>query len=472
MKNRERSLVEEQWNEWEGIFNACFDGVWVTDGEGRTIMVNQAYEQLANIKKEDVIGKYVQDLLEASVLSQSSVPEVIKTQKPVTIINKMNNKSLLVSGVPVFRNQKLHRIVCTVRDISQLTELQKEIEKKNELIIHYEAEMSKYKDMLDQIEGGPVVRNSKNRKLFELAEQVASTSSTVIIKGESGVGKEVLANWIHQRSPRRNKPFIKVNCSAIPESLMESELFGYEQGAFTGAHKRKAGLFELADQGTIFLDEIGDLPPNMQAKLLRVLQDKEVRRVGGGKPVSIDVRVISATNRSLEKMISKGLFREDLYYRLNVIPFVLPPLRERKEEIPILAAHFLTQFNRMYERKVEIGPVVIQRMMQYNWPGNIRELKNMIERLVVMSSDEQMSLELFSDYIEQTHASSPDKPGGLLHDLVNNFEKQLICDSLGRSKSIRQAAKMLGVSHSTLVRKIQFYDINYQSMIGTELQML
>lgn len=469
VSNIEKNSIKKQEREWEKLFNAFYDGVWVTDGEGRTVMINHAYEQLTGVKKENVLGRLAHDLLNEGILAQSAIPGVMETHKPVTIINKINNKRLLVTGVPVFQDGNLYRIVCNVRDITQLTDLQKEIEIKDEIINHYESEIMKFKDTLNQMDSSPVIRTSQMRNLYELAQHVSATSSTIIILGESGVGKEVLANWIHQNSPRRDKPLIKVNCSAIPESLIEAELFGYEQGAFTGANRRKAGLFEMADKGTIFLDEIGELPLNMQSKLLRVLQEKEIQRVGGGKTMSIDVRIISATNRSLDKMISEGLFREDLYYRLNVIPFVMPPLRERSEEIPILAAHFLNQFNRMYQRQVEIGPVIVQRMMQYNWPGNVRELKNIIERLVVMSKDNQMSLDLLTDYIGNLKASVPltnNKPGKSLRDHITNYEKQIISENLQRAKSIRQAASMLGVSHSTLLRKIQLYKMDYRSLVG------
>lgn len=331
------SLPSARESEWHTIINALFDGIWVADGDGRTVLVNKAYEKLTGIRIDDVIGQRAQDLVEAGVLSQSAIPGVMETLQTVTIINKMNGKRLLVTGVPVLNDEgELWRIVCSVRDITNLAELQQEIERKSALIKHYETELLK----LQQIDNGPVIRSPHMIRLFESAKHVAATSSTVLILGESGVGKEVLAKWIHQMSQRVNQPYMTVNCSAIPENLIESELFGYEKGAFTGAQPTgKAGLFEMAHKGTIFLDEIGELPFAMQSKLLRVLQEKEVRRIGSGKPVPVDVRVIAATNRSLEKMVAEGTFREDLYYRINVIPFTIPPLRERKEDIPILAAN-------------------------------------------------------------------------------------------------------------------------------------
>ena len=463
-----------QEDDWEKIFHSFYDGIWIADGDGRTIFVNKAYEDLTGINREVVLGKLAKDLLEAGVLSQSAIPGVMKTLKPVTIINKMNDKRLLVTGVPVFNeNNELHCIVCNVRDITVLTELQREIEKKNNLIQHYEMEIMHFRENSLGMEDGPVVKDQKMIELFQLSKHVASTQSTVLILGESGVGKEVLASWIHRMSLRNSQPFITVNCSAIPENLIESELFGYEQGAFTGAQKRKAGLFEMADNGTIFLDEIGELPLGMQVKLLRVLQEKQVQRIGGGKLIPVNVRVISATNRSLDKMIAEGTFREDLYYRLNVIPFTLPSLRDRKDDIPLLVTHFLRQFNKMYDRNVQISPVILDQMMKYHWPGNIRELKNIIERFVVIAQEDTPDMESLPkdlqvasepSELEWTDTLSP------LRVTMDSFEKSVIISTLKRATSIRQAAKSLEINHSTLVRKIQQYEIDYKRLVSNNNQ--
>ncbi|SFI62071.1 sigma-54 interaction domain-containing protein [Thermoflavimicrobium dichotomicum] len=467
---REHSFkLKEQ--EWEEIFHSCFDGIWVADHEGKTIWVNKAYERLAGIEAKSVLGRSAQELMESGVLSYSAIPGVMKTHKPVTIINKMGDKQLLVTGVPVFdENHKLSRIVCNVRDITQLTELQKEIEKKRKLIHHYEMEIQKLQEQLQTLGNAPIMKNKTMVQLFETAKRVASTQSTVLILGESGVGKEVLANWIHRMSPRSAQPYIKVNCSVLPESLIESELFGYEKGAFTGAQSGKAGLFEAADKGTIFLDEIGELPLRMQAKLLRVLQEKEIQRIGARQAIPVDVRVIAATNRSLEKMVADGLFREDLYYRLNVVPFTIPPLRERKEDIPLLIAQFLNEFRRIYNREVEISPVVLDKLVHYHWPGNVRELKNIIERLVVITTKKEITLEDLPEYLRM----SPTPPDSLwetppLTIALKHYEKQLIIKTLEKCRSIRQAARLLKVDHSTLVRKIQQLEIDYKSILGKNI---
>ncbi|GAB7054139.1 MULTISPECIES: sigma-54-dependent Fis family transcriptional regulator [Paenibacillus] len=461
------SLPSARESEWHTIINALFDGIWVADGDGRTVLVNKAYEKLTGIRIDDVIGQRAQDLVEAGVLSQSAIPGVMETLQTVTIINKVNGKRLLVTGVPVLNDEgELWRIVCSVRDITNLAELQQEIERKSALIKHYETELLK----LQQIDNGPVIRSPHMIRLFESAKHVAATSSTVLILGESGVGKEVLAKWIHQMSQRVNQPYMTVNCSAIPENLIESELFGYEKGAFTGAQPTgKAGLFEMAHKGTIFLDEIGELPFAMQSKLLRVLQEKEIRRIGSGKPVPVDVRVIAATNRSLEKMVAEGTFREDLYYRINVIPFTIPPLRERKEDIPILAAHFLNEFNQIYDRDAEIGPVVLNRLMGYHWPGNVRQLKNIIERMIVLSKSKEITADDLPEFLGTAPVLQQNRDTIVpLRQARMEFEKNLIIQALKKSKSIRQTAQLLELDHSTLIRKIQQQDIDPESFLGRE----
>jgi PAS domain S-box-containing protein len=464
---RERSFPLKE-HEWDEIFNSFFDGIWVADSEGKTILVNEAYERLSGVQAKNVLGRSAQELIEGGVLSHSAIPGVIKTHKPVTIINNMGGKQLLVTGVPVFdEKHNLSRIVCSVRDITQLTELQKELEKKSELINHYEVEIKKLQEQLQTLDNAPIMRNQSMIHLFETAKRVASTPSTVLILGESGVGKEVLASWIHRMSPRSSQPFIKVNCSVLPENLIESELFGYEKGAFTGAQSAKPGLFEAADKGTIFLDEIGDLPLSMQAKLLRVLQEKEIQRIGARRTRSVDVRVIAATNRSLEKMVADGSFREDLYYRLHVVPFTIPPLRERKDDIPLLIAQFLNEFRRIYNREVEISPVVLNNLMHYHWPGNVRELKNLIERLVVITTKKEITLEDLPEFLHMS-PPTPNSPWETpsLHTALKHYEKQFIIKTLETCRSIRQAAQLLKVNHSTLVRKIQQLGIDYQAVLG------
>ena len=322
-----------------------------------------------------------------------------------------------------------------------------------------------------------IVSNSKMMRIKELIAQIANTDVTVFIQGESGVGKEIVARELHQGSPRRDKPFIKVNCAALPSELLESELFGYERGAFTGAFRLKQGKFELANYGTLFLDEIGDLAPSLQAKLLHVLQDNEYSRLGGKKNVMVDVRILAATNKDLEEAMKDGRFREDLYYRLNVVNVTIPPLRERKEEIPLLCDHFLRKHNRKYNSSItSVSQRVMTYFMEYDWPGNIRELENVIKRLVILANEGQVIDELTTkieaqkmvqkeQFPTQHSASTSDDPYGVsLKDmsksLTSSAEKEVILRALQQTQwNRKQAALMLNISYKTLLNKIKRLDI-------------
>lgn len=308
-----------------------------------------------------------------------------------------------------------------------------------------------------------IVKSAKMRDLLDMVIRVAQADSIVLITGESGTGKELIASIIHNNSQRKDKQFIKINCGAIPATLLESELFGYEAGAFTGAKKSgKSGYFELADGGTLFLDEIGDLPYNLQVKLLRVLQNHEFNRVGGEKSVKVDVRVIAATNQNLLEKVRSKEFREDLYYRLNVIPVHIPPLRERKEEIPVLVMHFLEVFNRKYKLNRRITPQVIDVFMDYDWPGNIRELENLIERLVVTSNNDIIKAEDLPHVMNK--AALPSAAVSVtsivpMRDAIASVEKQLLQKAFAQYRSTREIGRALQINASTVVRKAARYGI-------------
>jgi two-component system response regulator AtoC len=322
-----------------------------------------------------------------------------------------------------------------------------------------------------------IASNPKMLRIKELVAQIANTDVSVFIQGESGVGKEIIAREIHEGSPRRDKPFIKVNCAALPSELLESELFGYERGAFTGAFRLKQGKFELANFGTLFLDEIGDMAPSLQAKLLHVLQDSEYSRLGGKKNVTIDVRIIAATNQDLEEAMQEGTFREDLYYRLNVVSIVIPPLRERKEEIPLLCDHFMRKYNRKYNGGLTaLPPRVLQTLSKYEWPGNIRELENVMKRLVILNNTDQIIEELTQKINAQTPPERPEHDmrwadshsaevpaAGLKNmskNLTLNAEREMIIKTLQQTQwNRKQAADLLNVSYKTLLNKIRKLDI-------------
>ena len=298
-------------------------------------------------------------------------------------------------------------------------------------------------------------RSPQMRRVYEMIDRVAPTNATVLIQGESGTGKELVARAIHYRSPRKDKPFVKVNCAALPEDLLESELFGHERGAFTGAVSKREGRFELADRGTLLLDEISETSPAFQAKLLRVLQEQEFERVGGSKTIKVDVRVIATTNKDLKQAIREGKFREDLYYRLNVLPIYLPPLRERKEDIPLLVQHFLEKYSRQNGLRIKsLSKKCLDMMMQYEWPGNVRELENVIERAVVMSEGETI-------FPENISLSSPVQKMGLSFPeeiTLEEMEKRLILHTLQRTGGDRtEAAKILGISVRTVRNKLKKY---------------
>lgn len=311
---------------------------------------------------------------------------------------------------------------------------------------------------------GNIVYSANNMQIvLEAAQQVAQTQATVLIRGESGTGKELIASAVHFSSPRADKPFIKVACAALPENLLESELFGYEKGAFTGAQERKIGRFEAANNGTIFLDEIGDLSLATQVKLLRVLQEKEIERLGGNETIKTDVRVICATHRNLEQMVKEEKFREDLFYRINVFPVNIPPLRERREDIPLLAAHFLHKYAKENKKEIKgISKAALEVLMYYTWPGNVRELENIIERAVILCQEDLISVKNMPQniigLIPKGVEISPD--GATLPKIVETIEKQKITEALGKFKSQRKAAGALGLTERMLGYKIKKYNIS------------
>ncbi|UPG63899.1 sigma-54 interaction domain-containing protein [Metabacillus endolithicus] len=341
-----------------------------------------------------------------------------------------------------------------MRDLTELIRLKEQLEEKEkENIRYYEAlkYFNENKNKTDFIGQSPAIFQIKS-----LIEQVSQTDATVLITGETGVGKEVIASEVYKNSSRKDQPFIKVNCAAIPESLLESELFGYERGAFTGAQqKEKLGLFELANRGTLLLDEIGEMPIKLQSKLLRCLQEKEITRVGGTRPIKIDVRVIAATNQNILKQIKEGLFREDLYYRLNVIPIKIPPLRDRKDDIYLLLHYFLEKFNKRYNKQKKIDPETADFLTTYHWPGNVRELENTIERLVIISENQYINVDqvILTLGDESTSNKLSQHSTFSLKEAVEKVEKELIYNALKKHGSTHKAAKVLGVTQPTVVRK-------------------
>jgi PAS domain S-box-containing protein len=440
------------------IGDAISDGICVVDSDGIVRAINRGYTEITGIKEEEIVGHYVEEMIKAGYLTKAVI-EVINSKKKVSAMSTLgkHNNKVLLTGNPLFDDDgNLIQVLTVMRNITELLELKAELEEAQKHRRQYldELRLLKEKGLYGNLLG---VSPSMN-KIKKLIDHVAKTDATVLITGETGVGKEVIANEIYSRSKRNNKPFVKVNCSAIPETLLESELFGYVKGAFTGAdNKDKIGLFELADKGTILLDEIGEMPIKLQSKLLRVLQEREITRVGGNRSIPIDIRIIAATNQNLEELIKKNLFREDLYYRLNVIPIEAPPLRERKEDIPVLAHSFLKKYNEKYEKNKYLTKDSIRVLNHYHWPGNVRELENIIERLIIIDNTEEISAESVISIIGDNKFSEHfmeeiDLP---LKEAVRSFEKKIIEKTLKKYKNTYKAAEVLGVTQPTVVRKAQ-----------------
>lgn len=439
------------------ILEIAYDGIIVVDVDGFITMISNAYRRFLGVEEEDIVGKHVTEIIENTrlhIVAKTGIPEVADLQK-------IDGNYIIASRIPVYKDGVVKSVVGKVvfRNINELDNLYIKINKIEQELKDYKDELSKInkaKYNFESIEGeSTCIKETK-----ALARKVARTDSNVLITGESGTGKELFAHAIHSASQRRSRPFVKVNCAAIPDELLESELFGYDAGAFTGAKKSgKMGKFEVADRGTIFLDEIGDMPLHMQAKLLRVLQEKEIERIGSNKPKEIDVRIVVATNRNLEEMVENKKFRLDLYYRLNVVTLNIPSLRERKEDIKILAKNFVEKFRLKYYKKIDgISEKSIKKLTRYDWPGNIRELENIIERAInIIETDNKIQpkhlpIDIIGKIdIEETKS---------LRELMEEAEKKVLEDYLefvGNNKS--KAAKLLRISRTALYEKIDKYGI-------------
>ena len=374
------------------IFQSSSDGIWVCDGEARVINVNEASERLNGIKAGDVIGKTVKEILADGWFDRSVTLEVLETKRQVSIIQhiKRTGKILLVTGTPVFDEAgDISMVVVNERDMTQLNAIREELEQTRLVTEKYQEELAEL-SLLELKKQEIVAVSSQMRQVLRIALKLAHLeASNILILGESGTGKGLLAKFIHKNSKRQQKAFVQINCAALPENLLEAELFGYERGAFTGAREQgKIGLFELAQGGTLFLDEIGDLPFSVQAKLLKYLDDQEILRLGSLKPRKIDCTVIAATNRDLEELTSRRQFRQDLFYRLNTFTINIPPLRERPEDLFEFVNHYLRSYNRAYHLKRRVSPEALKLLQAYPFPGNVRELKNILKTAVLMGEKE------------------------------------------------------------------------------------
>jgi transcriptional regulator with PAS, ATPase and Fis domain len=426
-------------------------GIFDAVGAGGTLMVNAGCERNYDMPAHEMIGRHVSEFEALGMIRPVIATQVIATAKRVTAVQRTHKgKTIMVTGIPLFDDAgAVRRVVINSRDTTELTQLQAELVRIQAQLARVEGEVAHLRRDRLKIDG-IVLQSASMRRVAEVAVRVARVDAAVLLTGESGVGKEILARLIHRESPRAKGPFIKINCGAIPRELLESELFGYEGGAFTGARsKGKPGLVELADGGTLLLDEVGELPLDMQVKLLHVLQDRTSTRVGGTRPLTIDARVIAATNRDLARMVEGKTFREDLFYRLNVVPIEIPPLRERRDDILPLTMQALADMNARYGTARRLTPSALDRLIEHDWPGNVRELRNLIERLVVIAPDETIGLNALPPLSARR---SPDKD---LSSSVRDYERRLVAEAVERLGSTHAAARHLGISQSSVVRKLR-----------------
>lgn len=441
-------------------------GIAICDGDGRFVWGNPQYQRISKFEVHKVAGQHILDIMSAHSVNVQGVENmlsvVLRRRSSYTCMVDFNTgHDTIATATPVFNEDgSLRWLMYYLVDCDQVFQMQRQLAEVTERM---EVSQNQLQEALFEREGldGYIVHDGKMLDVYSAALRMAQVSATVLILGETGTGKDHLARFIHNSGNRKKKPFVHVNCSAIPENLFESELFGYEAGSFTGASRQgKMGLIEFADSGTLYLDEVADIPLNMQTKLLAVLQNKSLTRIGGVKSRSIDVRVIAATNRNLADMVAEKLFREDLYYRLNVLEIQLPALRERRDDIIPLVHFFMERFNNRYKVNKKFSQHALSCFLHYEWPGNVRELEHLVERLVIMSPEDFIGEELLPAKFKGTEKKTPslDK-GRKLKDILENVEEEVLRKSIASSASLKEAAEQLGIELSTLVRKKQKYGI-------------
>lgn len=461
---RDRMPYEDREHELKTILNSVSEGIVAVNNEGRITHINEVACRIFHTNREEALG------LKAEILFEENPPilNTLKTGVSYSLKERKIRKGntvihFLTSGVPIINDKgQIIGGVMTIKDYRQVEEILSKVDRKPRAIT------------FDQI----VYQSQRMKNLVETAKMVAKGNSTILLRGESGTGKEMFAKAIHMESPRSHSAFIPINCAALPDTLLESELFGYEEGAFTGAAKGgKKGLFEQASGGTLFLDEIGEISPHVQVRLLRVLQEGTIRRVGGTKEIPVDVRIIAATHRNLEEMIEKGHFREDLYYRLNVIPLKIPALRERVEDIPLIAQYLIRKISKKLEKsEIYLTKESMDLLMAQPWPGNVRQLENTLERIINIIDSSEIKPKLFYEWTDLVATEKPPieekedttlikipvyDEWPTLKQIVAEVERQVLLKVLETHQSSRKAGKVLGVSNTTILNKMKTYGIGY-----------
>lgn len=460
---------------FETVFENSYDGIWLCDGDGRVIKINKSSEKISGIDRNELVGRKVLDIVGEGLYDACVTNEVILTKKRVSGLQTalLTGKRILCTGIPVLdRNGDVSMVVINERDLSHILSIQQQLEDMRQEKDRYRDELAAL--VMKELEENRIVaENAGMRQVMQTAMKFGQMDvSDILIMGESGTGKGLTAKFIHQCGRRSDKPFIQINCAAIPDSILEAELFGYEKGAFTGAKESgKPGLIELAHEGTLFLDEIGELSPAGQAKLLKYLDDHEVMRIGGTKSRIVDCVLIAATNKDLGKLAEEKTFRSDLFYRLNSLSLTLPPLRERPEDLFRLVNLFLKSFNESFGSEKTINPLTVAMMQTYGFPGNIRELRNIIKKGVVMSNsasiDRVVIESIGREVIEEvSKASESDGSISRLDDLTNAFEREIIKNAMGQCRSTRDLARYLNISQPTIVRKLKKHGLSTQETNG------
>ena len=450
----ENALMQERL---QLILEAVQDGICVVDKNGEVTYVNPSYLRILHKTEAMIIGENVYE-----VAPNGNRCSVLKTGIPRigSISHKKDGTTIVANVNPIFVDGEIAGVVSVIKNITEIQTLMEKLNQISAKAEYLEQELLRTKKTGKSF-ANYIGRSGRVVDVLAMASKAAQSAATVLIRGESGTGKELVAEGIHYASNRRKGAFIRVNCGAIPSTLLESELFGHEKGAFTGAIRRKLGKFELADQGTIFLDEIGEMDKSMQVKLLRVLQQREFYRVGGEENIHVDVRIIAATNRPLEEMVEQGTFRDDLYYRLNVIPLLLPPLRERLEDIPLLTENFIARLREQAHKDVRgISPEAMAVLMDYRWPGNVRELENVMERVITLMESNYILPENLPSYLIGETAAREVK--SFAADAIlpwEEYEKQIIGNALKKCGSFNAAGKMLKLTHKTVAAKARKYGL-------------
>lgn len=441
--------------EFDLIMSLVGELITISDANGIIMRVNEACERIMGVKEREFVGKPIEQMEKEKIIDNSSTKRVIKEGRNVTVVQTTKSgKRLLVKGYPIFNEKgELEKVINISKDITETEELLTKLNETKELLKEYQTELHSKSHEKDEV----IIKSPLMKKTYDLIEWIAEVDSPVLFRGESGVGKEFFANILHQKSSRRGGPFVKVNLGSIPEEMIETELFG-SRGSFI-----KSGAIVTAQNGVLFLDEMEKLPVHLQVKLLQVFQEKKMNNPVNEGEVLINVRVICSTTQDLEKLMEENLFRSDLYYWLNVAPIYIPSLRERSEEIPFLAHHFLTVFNEIYNRNKRFNQSIFQIFMEYPWTGNVRELQNTIERLVVTISAEELT-EKHLSYTMLKKAIRKNGENQSLKEMVETFEKHIIEEAIENSRTLKDASIKLGIDASTLSRKIKKLGIDIAKM--------